>query len=347
MRGVLWVGMALLSFGDLASLGRRENPVADPAIFGPFETVDFLQTHLGGGRIYSRFDHLSYSHGGWKGGTASFRYAIEGLPHETPLLFGIPTANCATPLRLARYERVSEALTINWLRHLGVKYLLSPSDLGLPVLLDTGRTLVSEVPAPATRFSLAAHLSFVVDQEEIFERTARELDVNGRVYVEGEGEDLPAAPALHGRLRIERSEPSRHLLSVSIDRSAFLLVHSVYHRGWHARLDGRGVPVYRANYLFWGIVVPPGSHRIELLYRPGWFFPLLGVSALSFLLTLFGFVREALRPCRGDPFFLDPDASRSGEGRIWWIVVLFLLLLGDAFLRHPDLWRLSTLRFPG
>ena len=34
-------------------------------------------------------------------------------------------------------------------------------------------------------------------------------------------------------------------------------------------MDGTATDLFRANYLWQGVVVPPGSHRIELTYYDG------------------------------------------------------------------------------
>ncbi len=41
-----------------------------------------------------------------------------------------------------------------------------------------------------------------------------------------------------------------------------------YFPGWRARVDGREVPLYAPFGALRGVVVPAGSHQIELLYRP-------------------------------------------------------------------------------
>lgn len=47
----------------------------------------------------------------------------------------------------------------------------------------------------------------------------------------------------------------------------FLRVSGSWDEGWSARLDGRSVPVLRADGVFRGVVVPPGRHRVDFSYR--------------------------------------------------------------------------------
>jgi uncharacterized membrane protein YfhO len=59
--------------------------------------------------------------------------------------------------------------------------------------------------------------------------------------------------------------------------------------GWHATIDGVGVPVMRANALFVAAPTSAGEHRVVFTYRPWpavlgiW---LSGLTALALLIAL-------------------------------------------------------------
>lgn len=59
-----------------------------------------------------------------------------------------------------------------------------------------------------------------------------------------------------------------------------------FYPGWKAYVDGKETKVYRANYMFRAIALPPGEHEIEFVYDP-WSFK-LGLIISSF--TLLGLV---------------------------------------------------------
>ena len=42
-------------------------------------------------------------------------------------------------------------------------------------------------------------------------------------------------------------------------------------RGWQALVDGRPVPMLRADYLFRAVTVPAGVHTVRFEYRPSTF----------------------------------------------------------------------------
>jgi hypothetical protein len=55
-------------------------------------------------------------------------------------------------------------------------------------------------------------------------------------------------------------------LHIEADDRAFLVISVTPHRYWHARLDGRDVPLAVANVGFQGVVVPKGAHELTMRY---------------------------------------------------------------------------------
>jgi len=50
------------------------------------------------------------------------------------------------------------------------------------------------------------------------------------------------------------------------------LSETYYPVGWKAFIDGKEIPIYRANYLFRAVVVPPGVHKLEMKFEPRGFY---------------------------------------------------------------------------
>jgi hypothetical protein len=50
------------------------------------------------------------------------------------------------------------------------------------------------------------------------------------------------------------------------------LSEAYYPNGWKAFLDGKEIPIYRMNYFFRGVVVPAGSHDLEMKFEPKSFY---------------------------------------------------------------------------
>ncbi|HEX8230781.1 MAG TPA: YfhO family protein [Chloroflexia bacterium] len=101
-------------------------------------------------------------------------------------------------------------------------------------------------------------------------------------------------------------------LRVNADRMALLVVSESWYPGWHATLDGQPVEVHRTNYLSQGVVVPQGSHTIEMRYQSD----ALNLGAVLSLLGLLGTVGLgvwAWRSRRGAKYQMvaDPTAGRA------------------------------------
>ncbi len=82
------------------------------------------------------------------------------------------------------------------------------------------------------------------------------------------------------------SEPSAQDTLVDYDapESGYLVLTDSYYPGWQAYLDGKVVPVYRANYLFRAVRAPAGKHQVQFRYEP----PLLELGLKVSVATLLG-----------------------------------------------------------
>ncbi|MDR2463617.1 MAG: YfhO family protein, partial [Verrucomicrobiales bacterium] len=100
---------------------------------------------------------------------------------------------------------------------------------------------------------------------------------------------LPTSPAgtnTPGALTLTREGNSRLEFTVSGGEVPRLLtVSDAWYPGWRAFVDGEEVPIYRANYMFRGIVVPAGGHTVRFDYWPvnfGWY---LAAAALGLVMV--------------------------------------------------------------
>jgi hypothetical protein len=83
------------------------------------------------------------------------------------------------------------------------------------------------------------------------------------------GQQPPGSESAGGTVRVVERAPERWVLETEAPAERLLVFTQAFFPGWTATLDGTTVPIVRANYLFQGLYVPPGRHRIELAYRPG------------------------------------------------------------------------------
>lgn len=78
------------------------------------------------------------------------------------------------------------------------------------------------------------------------------------------GEGLPDA----GRVLVESYGGERIVMQAESSVNSLLVTGDKFYKGWKASVDGREVPVLRVNYLFRGISLPPGKHRVEMVFDP-------------------------------------------------------------------------------
>jgi hypothetical protein len=73
-------------------------------------------------------------------------------------------------------------------------------------------------------------------------------------------------------LRVDNAEARR-----------FLLFVDNWYPGWHARIEGKRVPVLRADYAFKAVPIPPGTFHVLFEFRPRSFWLGLWVTAVTWL----------------------------------------------------------------
>jgi hypothetical protein len=66
--------------------------------------------------------------------------------------------------------------------------------------------------------------------------------------------------AFHGDVRVVVATETRG--------PRLLVVSDLFYPGWRARIDGRSVPIYRANHALRAIGVPGGRHEVTFTYEP-------------------------------------------------------------------------------
>ena len=99
-----------------------------------------------------------------------------------------------------------------------------------------------------------------------------------------------------GRIDVLRWNPEHISMQVESDAAGVIVLSEMVYPGWQARMDGKPIPILRANYLLRGLSLPEGTHRVELIYRPRTLVLGLVISGLTLLMVTVGIFR--LWPCR-------------------------------------------------
>ena len=92
------------------------------------------------------------------------------------------------------------------------------------------------------------------------------FDARREAVVERPGPVL-GAPRGAERVVVTSQRSDEVVADVDASADALLVQNDTFFTGWEATVDERAVPVVRANFLFRGVAVPPGRHRVRLRYR--------------------------------------------------------------------------------
>lgn len=89
-----------------------------------------------------------------------------------------------------------------------------------------------------------------------------------------------------GTSRVFSFRSDRVGLEVDARAPGFAVLADAWDPGWRVTLDGRAVPLLRANVAFRAVAVPAGRLRIEMVYRPRAVIEGLGLSGTSLVLAI-------------------------------------------------------------
>jgi uncharacterized membrane protein YfhO len=58
------------------------------------------------------------------------------------------------------------------------------------------------------------------------------------------------------------------VFTVSNPCQGYLVFAEPFYPGWRVYVDGKLTPIWRANYAFSAVFLPPGDHEVKRVYRP-------------------------------------------------------------------------------
>lgn len=128
-----------------------------------------------------------------------------------------------------------------------------------------------------------------VDAEEALRRIQGEgkpFDPGRTALMELPAANLPSLPggplSANARARLISYEDNRLSVETNGDTATMLVLSEINYPGWEATVDGASVPIHTTNYLLRGVVLPAGSHRVEMRYTA----PAARTGAIISVLTL-------------------------------------------------------------
>lgn len=217
----------------------------------------------------------------------------------------IPVFNPGDISRMSvEYKNFLQALGRNPLalwEFASVKYLLAPSKIVAQVPAARMEKVFSyrAVPGPGGGFLLQAdekgplavfemkqrvpRYALFAGSKKMPEQDALKQLADFSVLSLSPDAELPelSGRGMCGAVEVKAYRPGRVVLSVTTETDAILRCADYYTADWQAALDGQSVPVEPVDYLCQGVLVPAGTHTLELF---------CGGSKLDFYLQLGGHV---------------------------------------------------------
>jgi hypothetical protein len=138
------------------------------------------------------------------------------------------------------------------------------------------------------------HSSVPVADEDAAARAVADPAFDPRASVVVEAAVAPSPPAPSAPVeRVETLvyEAERALYEAHVETPGWLVIADAWYPGWLATVDGAPAEITRANLLYRAIALEPGSHRVELTYRPslwqsGRLISLVTLAALALIVAL-------------------------------------------------------------
>lgn len=279
LRLIPYAFLALLAL-DLFSANGTFNPTSANVVQG-FDhpaIVGYLRKEAGSARIDSATGIADL----WQPDTA--------LLHRLSDIRGL-----FNPLSLADYERYWESLgsrSVPGYDLLAAGFLVGRKDVDLDrdkftLVFDGDPELsVYRNTAALPRATLVSRGEAMPGEEQLARLKSKDFDPRRVVLLEP-GTVLQPASDLPGKI-LDVRYPSSDRIAIDVDSvgPSYLLLSEIYYPGWQASVDGREVPVLRADYTFRAIALAPGSRQVNLVFAPKVWRYGLAITALTALALL-------------------------------------------------------------
>lgn len=141
-----------------------------------------------------------------------------------------------------------------------------------------GEARIYTLPETLPRAALFSDVRFALPDQILKQLREPAIDPFQTVFVEkdevnreqddNQSPSTPSKPSRCEAQSIVEYTPMYVRISCDAKETGLLMLTDTYYPGWSATVDGNSTAVFRANYLFRGVVVPRGKHTVEFRYQP-------------------------------------------------------------------------------
>jgi hypothetical protein len=227
----------------------------------------------------------------------------------------------ASQLRLEGYESVRSAVPAARLWDiLNVKYVLSwQEDVGAPAERLAERNDSNGKPVYLYRLAktgppawLAGEVLVEFDPGKLQQKLASDdFDPTRQVLLSVKPDGMDQANACDGTVTLHEDAPEKIRLTVETKTPCILVLSELAYPGWRATLDGRSVPILRADSILRAVQVDSGVHEVIMVFRPATVYLGAVASFVTILLVLGWWVLRAAGPKTvGADALIETDTDR-------------------------------------
>ncbi len=114
---------------------------------------------------------------------------------------------------------------------------------------------------------------FVSDGNESLKKVSKSnrQTLESHAFLELEGDnyrDGDIIRSVSGTVKLTRKEPGRLVIDIQPESRGVLVLAEAWYPGWEAFVDGAKAKIYKADYLFMGVILDRKARRVEFVFRP-------------------------------------------------------------------------------
>ena len=204
-----------------------------------------------------------------------------GVGPNIEMYFGYQTIGGYTPLYLLRYFEYFNKYTNNRLPDGSVWFAYDAFENGILMDLLNMKYEISHAAMAITLRPTYLPRAFIVPNYRIIEKEKLldyliGPDFDPRKIVLFENMDMDSQlPRVTSKIpngdtlvKITSYRPDHIRLVTDVSEPGYLFLSEVFYPGWKAFVDDKPKPIFRGNYLFRVVNVPPGKHQVDFVFDP-------------------------------------------------------------------------------
>ena len=259
-------------------------------------------------RYHRNLDQTVLSSGQWERRNAylhNYAWSFD-YPVNAAMIFGYSEISGYDSFRLRRIETFYRAVPFRkTLDIFNVKWLVSPVAVPedrLPISFSSEGLNVYKNETVLPRVLLPTEVKDSLGDGEILAIMGSDAFDPSKTVLFDHPVTGFSGPAPSGEAAIVQYDPERVEIHLSMNHAGYLLLGDVYYPGWKAYLNGREIPVLRANYLFRAVAVPGGGdYSLVFRFEPDIFRKSAAVSIACWIFCLGVICAGSIRKRLGRP----------------------------------------------